>query len=47
MTRSVERLVTVVIIEAHDEWQAAERRYLSEGLDGPAPAEGIRRRRNT
>jgi putative transposase len=35
------RLATCVLIESHDEWQVAERRYLSEGsmaqLTPPVP----------
>ena len=38
---ALHRLTACVLIEAHDEWQVAERRYLSEGsmaqLNPPAP----------
>jgi putative transposase len=38
---ALHRLTACVLIEAHDEWQVAERRYLSEGsmavLNPPTP----------
>lgn len=40
---ALHRLTACVLIEAHDEWQVAERRYLSEGsmaqLNPPAPTQ--------
>src|SRR3954468_6855748 len=40
--QSLLRLASCVLIEAHDEWQVSDRRYLSEGsmalLTPPAPA---------
>jgi len=41
---SVLRLVTAVLVEQHDEWEVAERRYLSEesmALIDAAPEPGI------
>ena len=38
---ALHRLTACVLIEAHDEWQVADRRYLSEGsmalLNPPTP----------
>src|SRR4051795_1368416 len=39
------RLAGAVLVEAHDEWQVSDRRYLSEGsmalLNRPAPAKEV------
>jgi len=44
---AIARLVTGVVVEAHDEWAVAERRYLSEESmaklhEGPPPTAGTK-----
>jgi hypothetical protein len=33
---AIDRLVTAIVVEQHDEWRVSQRRYLCEAVDGSA-----------